>query len=125
MNKRKGYECKYNDHQKNAFDLLKNSPNYTFKGKYGDRSREFVCGYRGKKYGSYSVANNRRSRLTTSQLFKRWIALSMGQISFQWTNIGETNCTINWIEIYMVDSTMHLLKNLGLNKKNSANNTTE
>ena len=33
MNKRKGYECKYNDHYKNTFDLLKNSPHYTFKGK--------------------------------------------------------------------------------------------
>ena len=48
MNKRKGYECKYNDHHKNTFDLLKNSPHYTFKEKYGDRSREFVCGYWGK-----------------------------------------------------------------------------
>ena len=111
MNKRKGYECKYNDHHKNTFDLLKNSPHYTFKGKYGDRSREFVGGYWGKKYGSYSVANNRRSRLNTSQLFKSWIALSTGYITIQWISIGETNCTIQWIEIYMMDSAIHLLKN--------------
>ena len=71
----------------------------------------------GEKYGSYSVPDNRRSRLTTPQLFKSWIALSIGQISFQWISIGETNCTISWIEIYMVDSAMHLLKNSGLNKK--------
>ena len=38
----------------------------------------------GEKYGSYSVANNRRSRLTEPQLFKSLIALSIGQISFQW-----------------------------------------
>ena len=50
MNKRKRYECKYNDHLKNTFDLLKNSRHYTFKGKYGDRSREFVGGYWGEKY---------------------------------------------------------------------------
>jgi len=125
MNKRKSYECKYHYHQKDTFDLLKNFPHYTFKGKYGDRSREFVCGYWGKKYGSYSVANNRRSSLNTPQLFKSWIALSIGQISFQWISIGETNCTINWIEIYMVDSAMYLLKNWGLNKKILQNNTTE
>ena len=71
----------------------------------------------GEKYGSYSVANNRRRRLTPPQLFKSWIALSIGQISFQWMSIAETNCTINWIEIYMVDSALHLLKNWGLNKK--------
>ena len=71
----------------------------------------------GGKSGSYTVANNRRSRLTTPQLFKSWIALSIGQISFQWISIGETNCTINWIEIHMVDSDIHLLNNWGLNKK--------
>ena len=103
--------------KKYPFDLLKNFPHCTFKGKYGDRSREFVCGYWGEKHGSYSVANNRRSRLTTLQLFKSWIELSIGQISFQWISIGETNCTINRIEIYMVDSAIHLLKNWGLNKK--------
>ena len=34
--------------KKYPFDLLKNFPHCTFKGKYGDRSREFVCGYWGK-----------------------------------------------------------------------------
>ena len=45
----------------------------------------------GEKSGSYTVANNRRSRLNTPQLFKSWIVLSIGQISIQWISIAETN----------------------------------
>ena len=31
----------------------------------------------------------------------------------QWISIRETKCAINWIEIYMVDSAIHLLNNCG------------
>ena len=33
--------------------------------------------------------------------------------AIQRTNIGETNCAIQWIVIYPVDSVIHLLKQLG------------
>ena len=35
--------------KKNAFDLFKHSPNYTFEGKYGDRSRKFSMRILGEK----------------------------------------------------------------------------
>ena len=44
-------------------------------------------------------------------LFKRWIALSTGQVTIQRISIRETNCAIQWIEIYPVDSLIHLLNN--------------
>ena len=47
-------------------------------------------------------------------LFKRWIALSTGQITIQRISIRETNCAIQRIEIYPEDSLIHLLNNWGL-----------
>ena len=47
------------------------------------------------------------------QLFKCWIALSIGYITIHWITIRETNCTIHCIEIYMVDSAIHLLNKWG------------
>ena len=32
-----------------------------------------------------------------------------------WISIGETNCTIHWIEIYLLDSAIHLFNNWGQN----------
>ena len=46
--------------------------------------------------------------------FKCWIELSTRQITVQGIKIREFNCTILWIEIYPMDSTIHLLKNWGL-----------
>ena len=34
-------------------------------------------------------------------------------ITIQLINIWETNCTVHWIEIYPVDSVIHLLNNWG------------
>ena len=49
------------------------------------------------------------------RLFKRWIVLSTGQITIQWISIRKTNCTlIQWIEIYPMDSAIHLSSNWGL-----------
>ena len=48
------------------------------------------------------------------QLFKSWIALSIGEISIQRKRFWETNCTVEWIEMYPVDSAIHLLNNCGL-----------
>ena len=50
-------------------------------------------------------------------LCKLWIVFSTGYITIQRINISETNCVIRWIEIYPVDSTMHLLNNWGLDYK--------
>ena len=50
---------------------------------------------------------------TGSTLFKRWIAMSTGKIAFQRISISETNCVIQWIEIYPVDSFIYLLNNQG------------
>jgi len=47
-------------------------------------------------------------------LFKCWIALSTRQICVQWISMREFNYTIHRIEIYPMDSTIHLLKNWGL-----------
>ena len=47
------------------------------------------------------------------QLFKSWIAQSKGKITIQRISIKETNYTIQRIEIYPVESVIHLLKNLG------------
>ena len=43
-------------------------------------------------------------------LFIRWITLS----TIQWIGMGETNCTIQWIEIYPVDRVIQLLNSWGL-----------
>ena len=40
-------------------------------------------------------------------------ALSVPFIVSWWISIRETNCTIHWIEIYTVDSVIHLLNNWG------------
>ena len=48
------------------------------------------------------------------QLFKSWIALSIGEISIQRKRFWETNCTVEWIEMYPVDSAIHFLNNWGL-----------
>ena len=48
------------------------------------------------------------------QLFKRWIALSTEKIAIHWISYSETNCNIQWIVIYPVDSVIHLLNNWGL-----------
>ena len=44
------------------------------------------------------------------QLFKSWIALSIGEITIQRISVKETNClcAIQWIVIYPVDSVIHL-----------------
>ena len=58
----------------------------------------------------------RTSLMNWSWLFKQsWIVLSTGYITIQWISIWET--TIHWIEIYLVDSAIHLLNNWGLNYK--------
>ena len=48
------------------------------------------------------------------RFFKRWMALSIGQISIQWIKIRETDYVIHWKEIYLVDSVIHLSKNWAL-----------
>ena len=53
------------------------------------------------------------ARETWPHLFKHWIALSSGWITFQWIGIREINCIIRWVEIYPVDSIIHLLNNRG------------
>ena len=52
-------------------------------------------------------------RVARPQLFKRWIALSTGWVTIQRISIRETNCAIQWIVIYPVDSVIHLLYNWG------------
>ena len=47
------------------------------------------------------------------RLFKRWIALSTGQITIQRISIRETNCAIHWIDFYPVDSAIQRLNNRG------------
>ena len=37
-----------------------------------------------------------------------------GKITIQRKRIWETNCVIHWVEIYPMDSTIHLLNNLPL-----------
>ena len=44
-------------------------------------------------------------------LFKHWMALSTRYITIQQISIEETNCTIQWIDIYPMDSVIHLLNN--------------
>ena len=48
------------------------------------------------------------------RFFKRWMALSIGQISIQWIKIRKTDYVIHWKEIYLVDSVIHLSKNWAL-----------
>ena len=38
-------------------------------------------------------------KLARPQLFKRWIALSIGRVTIQWISIQETNYIMHWIEI--------------------------
>ena len=45
------------------------------------------------------------------RLSKRWIPLSIGKISIPRISVRETNCAIQWIVIYPVDSAIHLLIN--------------
>ena len=47
------------------------------------------------------------------RLFKRWIALSTGQITIQRISITEINYAIRWIVIYPVDSAIRRLNNRG------------
>ena len=47
------------------------------------------------------------------RLFKRWIALSTGQITIQRISIRETDCIIHWIDFYPVDSAVQRLDNRG------------
>ena len=47
------------------------------------------------------------------RLFKRWIALSTGQITIQRICIRETDCIIHWIDFYPVDSAVQRLNNWG------------
>ena len=42
-------------------------------------------------------------------LFKRWIALFTRLITIQWRGMRKMNCAIQWIEIYLMDSVIHLL----------------
>ena len=46
--------------------------------------------------------------LARSRLFKRWTALSTGQVTIQSISIWEANCVMHWIEIYPVDSAIHI-----------------
>ena len=48
-----------------------------------------------------------------NRLFKRWIALSTGQITIKWITLLVLVLVIRWIEIYPVDSAIHLLNNRG------------
>ena len=45
------------------------------------------------------------------RLSKRWIPLSIGKITIPRISVRETNCAIQWIVIYPVDSAIHLLIN--------------
>ena len=47
------------------------------------------------------------------QLFKRWIALSFGQITIRRISITEINYAIHWIVIYPEDSAIQHLNNWG------------
>ena len=47
------------------------------------------------------------------KLFKRWRALSTGLITIQRISIRKTNCAIQWIVIYAMDSGIHHLNNWG------------
>ena len=44
------------------------------------------------------------------------------KISTQWINITKTNCVIQWIEIYPVNSAIQLLNNQGQVDKSYYNN---
>ena len=46
-------------------------------------------------------------------MFKRWLALSTGQISVHRIRFGETDCVNHLIEIYPIDSVSQLLNNCG------------
>ena len=45
------------------------------------------------------------------RLSKRWIPLSIGKITIPRISVRKTNCAIQWIVIYPVDSAIHLLIN--------------
>ena len=67
--------------------------------------------------------NNKKTTTTTTtkknkkkrrpRLFKRWLALSTGQISIQRIRFGKTDCVNHLIEIYPIDSVSQLLNNCG------------
>ena len=46
-------------------------------------------------------------------MFKRWLALSTGQISVHRIRFGETDCVNHLTEIYLIDSVSQLLNNCG------------
>ena len=48
-----------------------------------------------------------------NRLLQRWIALSTGQITIKWITQLVLVLVIRWIEIYPVDSAIHLLNNRG------------
>ena len=54
-----------------------------------------------------------RGTLTLPRLFKRWIALSTGEKSIQWTVQLVCLILIRWIVIYPVDSAIQRLNNWG------------
>ena len=47
-------------------------------------------------------------------LFKHWIALFNRLTTIQWISTGKTNCTVHWIEIDLLDSTIQPLNNQSL-----------
>ena len=47
------------------------------------------------------------------KLFKRWIALFIGQMTIQWITQLVFIILIHWIAIYPVDSSIQLLNNRG------------
>ena len=51
------------------------------------------------------------------QLFKRWIALSTGEITIHWITQLVLLVFIRWIVIYPVDSAIHRLNNWGLGEQ--------
>ena len=55
-----------------------------------------------------------KKHIRRPQLFKSLIALSTGKITIQRIRVRETNCAIQWIVIYPMDSVIHLLNNWGL-----------
>ena len=60
-----------------------------------------------------------------SRLFKRWIALSSGQISLQWITQLVFLILIRWIVLYPMDSAIQRLNNRGqmLDTRQQANNS--
>ena len=59
------------------------------------------------------VKKKKKRKKKKARLFKRWTALSTGQISIQRIRFGETDCVNHLIEIYSFDSVFQLLNNWG------------